>query len=270
MKLAIFIKNKSLAGDSRIATLTGMLLSSGHSIYDLSDGGPVQGDTDIILSVGGDGTFLSAAEIAAPSGVPVAGVNLGRMGFLSENRLDDVPAILAGDFILEDRAMLSARMEGEQPSDGNGHLALNEVCVHRCGAAMLGVDVRIDDQQLPTCWADGLLVATSSGSTAYSLSVGGPICTPDAEVLIIAPIAPHNLNIRPIVVPDNAKIRLSMHSRDDYARITMDNREWTVPTSTMLDIEVAQFSLKRMRRRKSNFISALNSKLFWGEDVRNL
>lgn len=147
--------------------------------------------------------------------------------------------------------------------------ALNEISVHRTGSAVLGVDVTVDGIALPTYWADGLLVATSSGSTAYSLSVGGPICMPEAKVLIIAPIAPHNLNLRPLIVPDSAQIGISIKTRDGQAMFTADNRSEVIGVSSEISVRLAQFSLKRVRLEKSNFIHALRDKLFWGEDVRN-
>jgi NAD+ kinase len=135
---------------------------------------------------------------------------------------------------------------------------------------MLGVDVQIDGIQLPTYWADGLVISTSSGSTAYSLSVGGPIVLPESKVLIISPIAPHNLNIRTLVVPDTSEITLKMHSRDGRFVLTADNRTAEVSEDTMVKVAVAQFSLKRVRLNRSNFINALTEKLFWGEDIRNI
>ena len=135
---------------------------------------------------------------------------------------------------------------------------------------MLGVDVTIDGISLPTYWSDGLLVSTSSGSTAYSLSVGGPIVLPEARVLIIAPIAPHNLNVRPLIVTDSAVIRIRLLSRDETVVLTADNRTVEVSAATELCISLAQFSLKRVQLNRSNFIKALTEKLFWGEDVRNV
>ena len=131
------------------------------------------------------------------------------------------------------------------------------------------VNVTIDGNTLPTYWADGLLVATSSGSTAYSLSVGGPICMPDTKVLIIAPISPHNLNVRPLVVPDTAKITITLQSRDDAVVMTMDNKTVEIDPNWTVEVSVAQFSLKRIRLSKSEFVKALTSRLFWGEDMRN-
>lgn len=134
---------------------------------------------------------------------------------------------------------------------------------------MLGVDVALDGVLLPTYWADGLLVATSSGSTAYSLSVGGPIVVPESKVLIIAPIASHNLNVRPLVVPDTSEIRLGMRSRDEKVMLTMDNRTVEIPAGMTIGVSMARFSLNRVRLDGSHFINALTDKLFWGEDIRN-
>ena len=141
--------------------------------------------------------------------------------------------------------------------------------VHRFGAAMLGVDVCIDGERLPTYWADGLLVATSSGSTAYSLSVGGPIVLPESRVLIVSPISPHNLNVRPLIVPDTSVITLGLHSRDSSVMFTLDNRTVEAAPCLKFRVSMAQFSLKRVRLKGSDFINALTSKLFWGEDIRN-
>ena len=267
MKLALYVKKRSLAGDPRIDALRSSLVSGGFETYDVRSSEDLDASTDVLLSLGGDGTFLSAARIVGDSAVPVLGVNFGRLGFLSEYKPEEVvDALTKGTYTVEDRTLLRTEVEGTDISE----ISLNEMTVHRAGAAMLGVDVAIDGEPLPTCWADGLLVATSSGSTAYSLSVGGPICLPQAEVLIIAPIAPHNLNVRPLVVPHTSRIDLSFHSRNDSVMLTMDNLNAVLPVTSKISVSVAQFSLKTIRLDRSNFIQALRSKLFWGEDVRNL
>lgn len=267
MRLAIYIKKRSLSGDPRIDALRSGLLSGGCDIYDVKAPDDFLPDTDALLSLGGDGTFLSAARIVGDSEIPVLGVNFGRLGFLSEYKAEEVVApLLSRAYTIESRSLLSTCVADGSWSD----ISLNEMTVHRKGAAMLGVDVSIDGESLPTCWADGFLVATSSGSTAYSLSVGGPICTPDARVLVLAPIAPHNLNIRPIVVPETSAVEISFRSRESEIMVTADNRNLVLPVSSRLSVSVAQFSLRRIRLDKSNFIQALKSKLFWGEDVRNL
>ena len=263
MKIAIFTQSPSLRNERRMRTLMEGL--SCMETYDLESGSDLAQDTDVLLSVGGDGTFLSAACIVAGKGIPVLGVNFGRMGFLSEYTVEDViEALKNRTFSIEEREMLQVRVDG-----GESMTALNEVSVTRAGAAMLGVDVTIDGQSLPTYWADGLLVATSSGSTAYSLSVGGPICTPECKVLVISPVAPHNLNVRPLIVPSSSRLRLSLRSRQSQAILSVDNRHMNINCESVLDVSLAQFSLYRVRLSKTNFIGALRSKLFWGEDVRN-
>ena len=270
MNIAIYIGKRDAVADSGIGDLLSRLEAGGCEVRILYEGDMLDGNADMLLSVGGDGTFLSAAKLVAGRDIPVMGVNLGRLGFLSENRPASVAkALLSNDYTIESRAMLQAEIVTGNPEIDGWPYALNEFTVHRSGAAMLGVEASVDGVRLPTYWADGLIISTSSGSTAYSLSSGGPIVLPESKVLIITPIAPHNLNVRPLVVPDSAEITLRMHSRDDKVIFTADNRTAAVPASTELVIRVAQFSLRRVRLNKSNFIDALTEKLFWGEDVRN-
>lgn len=273
MIAALYIGKEGLEEDIRIKELADSLEKGGCSCYRVFKGDALKEGTDLVLSVGGDGTFLSVAMLVADSGIPVVGVNLGRLGFLSENRPEDVAqAILNQEYIVEDRSLLSASLsvQSGNPSVDDWPYALNEVTVHRSGAAMLGVDVCLDGKWLPTYWADGLIVSTSSGSTAYSLSAGGPIVLPQSKVLILAPIAPHNLNIRPLVVPDNSEIRMRMHSRDGRVIFTIDNRTVELPSEAEITVSLARFSLRRVRFNNSDFINALTEKLFWGEDVRNV
>ena len=272
MKIGIYIQNDALRKDAGFRDLAGQLREASYELYDIVSKADIRPDTDLVLSVGGDGTFLSAAQTVADVGIPILGVNFGRLGFLSENRPEAVAqALMEGDFSVEYRTMLNATLKGKNARKDIGLLpyAVNEVSIHRKGVGVLGVNVTVDGNTLPTYWADGLLVATSSGSTAYSLSVGGPICMPDTKVLIIAPIAPHNLNVRPLVVPDTARITISIQSRDDRAVMTMDNKTVEIDPSWTIDIAMAQFSLKRIRLSKSEFVKALTSRLFWGEDMRN-
>ncbi len=258
--------------DARVSSMLGKLGDESFEIYGIRRREDILPETGLVLSVGGDGTFLSASRCVCESGTPILGVNTGRLGFLSEYSPEEAcAALLAGDWDLEDRRLLRTEVSGTALASDPLFCpyTLNEVSVHRSGAALLGVDVAIDGHPLPTYWADGLLIATSSGSTAYSLSVGGPICAPEAKVLIIAPIAPHNLNARPLVVPDTTRISLSTRSRDEGVMLSMDNRNHLVPPSVTLSVKVAQFSLKRVRLKNTSFIKALTTKLFWGEDIRN-
>lgn len=272
MNLGIYARNDSVLEDARLVSMLRRLSDASFAIKRVHDASDLEEGVDMLLSIGGDGTFLSASKRVGDSGIPVLGINLGRLGFLSEYSPEEAcDALLTGRYELEDRGLVRTSVDGTILESGSDFwpYSLNEVCVHRTGAAILGIEVSIDGDPLPAYWADGLLVATSSGSTAYSLSAGGPICSPDAKVLIIAPIAPHNLNVRPLVVPDSAVISISMRSRDDSVQLSMDNRELLLAPSAKLEVGVAQFSLKRVRLGKSNFFKALTTKLFWGEDIRN-
>lgn len=270
MKIAIYIGKKDAEGDNGLKALLQELTQAGYALDIVREGDRLADAYDMLLSVGGDGTFLSATKLIAGRDIPVMGVNLGRLGFLSENRPADIAKdLLGGDYTIENRAMLQAEIVTGNPEIDAWPYALNEFTVHRSGAAMLGISASVDGVNLPTYWADGLIVSTSSGSTAYSLSSGGPIVLPDSKVLIITPIAPHNLNVRPLVVPDSAEISLKMISRDEDVIFTADNRTASIPASSEIVIRVAQFSLRRVRLKRSDFINALTEKLFWGEDVRN-
>ncbi len=272
MNIAIYSRDEGTLSNPRFVSMVETLSKGPFKFYRMKSGEDIRPGTDMIMSVGGDGTFLSASKRVGQTGIPVLGINLGRVGFLSEYSPEEVSEALSeGSYTLENRELLETSINGDIIGTESSFwpYTLNEISVLRCGAAILGIDVSIDGNPLPTYWADGLLVSTSSGSTAYSLSVGGPICVPDSKVLIIAPIAPHNLNVRPLVVPDTTRISISMRSRDDKVTMSMDNRNLLLSASARIDVMVAQFSLKRVRLEKSSFIKALTTKLFWGEDIRN-
>ena len=270
MKLGYYIQKAALEGDSRVEALLRRLEAGGACLYEIHGEGSLQGGTDMALSFGGDGTFLSCARLVCEAGLPILGVNFGRMGFLSETRGEDfVGPLLSGDWRVEERTMLQVSLHGSVP-EGFWPYALNEAGLHRNGPEMLGIDVEIGDWQLPAYWADGLLAATSSGSTAYSLSAGGPICAPEADVMVISPIAPHNLNLRPLVIPWGSRVTMEARARGGTAMLTLDNRSYVIPQGGKVDIFAAPFNLKRVSIGKSNFIDALRSRLFWGQDVRNI
>ena len=272
MKIGYFILKDELRTDARMASLLRDLEEATFEVYEIRSKADVRPDTDLVLSMGGDGTFLSAAHVVADIGLPILGVNFGRIGFLCENRPEAVrKALVEGDFSIEYRTVLNATLKGPEARRTIGMLpySVNEVALHRAGPSVLGIHVSVNGEPLPTYWADGLLVATPSGSTAYSLSVGGPICMPDTKVLVLAPISPHNLNVRPIVISETAKIDISFESRDGKATMSMDNRVEEIQPDWSIHVEMAQFSLKRVRLPESGFVKALTSRLFWGEDMRN-
>ena len=269
MKIAYLIKKNTLVGDPSVLALLDALRSGGEELYDVRPG--LQEGTDLLLSFGGDGTFLSAASIACKAGVPILGINLGRLGFLSENEVNAVAGpILDRSFHIEERSMLQVLFPEGQCPDGFFPYALNEVVVRRQGTGTLALDVTLDSEPLPTYWADGILVSTSSGSTAYSLSVGGPICRPDVDAFILAPIAPHNLNLRPLVLPQGTDFRICGTDRKGAVlALSLDNRDYIIKSGTQVDVTAAPFKLKRAVLGESHFIKALREKLLWGEDVRN-
>ena len=275
--IAVFYRSPELTGTEAYRKLERRLTEAGVELCSVYISEPAEaiaekiGDVrpELIVSLGGDGTFLSAARLAAPLGVPVLGANMGRLGFLSENRPEDVAeAIVSGDYRIENSPILSAEVHSPE-GDVSRFLALNEISVHRSGPAMLGVDASVNENALPTYWADGLIVATGLGSTAYSLSAGGPIAFPDSRVLLVTPIAPHNLNVRPLIIPDTSRIRLSFRSRDPKLALSADNVNFMMSGDSFVNASVAQFSLKRARLRNTGFVDALKTKLYWGEDIRN-
>lgn len=229
-------------------------------------------DIDIFLSFGGDGTLLKSLMFIKDREIPVAGINFGRLGFLTTVKTDDDENVWIDNLInrryeIEHRTMIEIETPG-MPEDFYPK-AVNEITIQRKDSQMLGVEVTIDNYPMPTYWSDGLLISTPTGSTAYSLSIGGPIVTPEAKILIIAPIAPHNLNVRPLVVPDNSEIEIKITSRSDKVLITLDNRGFESDTINSIKIRKSGNHLNYFSLGSKGFIAALNEKLLWGEDKRN-
>ena len=231
----------------------------------------LQQDIDIFLSLGGDGTFLESLTMVRDRQIPIAGINFGRLGFLTTACVEDnnpwIEKLINGDYAIEDRALLHLQKEN-LPEDFYPY-ALNEISIQRMNPSMLEIEIVIDGQPLPKYWSDGILVATATGSTAYSMSVGGPIVTPDSKVLIIAPISPHNLNVRPLIVPHTSTVEISFQGRHPYAHFTVDNRSFNLKAREKVVISKGEFPIKSVSIN-NNFIAALNQKLLWGEDKRNM
>ena len=231
-------------------------------------------DINLFLSLGGDGTFLESLTFIRDRQIPVAGINAGRLGFLTTAQIDGdnswIEKLLSGNYRIEQRCVLSFDVEHPDmlPEDFYKN-ALNEITLQRKSPVMLEISVSVDGKPLPIYYADGILIGSASGSTAYSLSVGGPIVTPDSKVLIIAPIAPHNLNVRPIIVPDTSVIEISYDTRGDDAFLTADNRFYAFPKGEKITISKSSTPLNSISINNS-FIEALNQKLLWGEDKRNM
>ena len=227
---------------------------------------------DFIFSVGGDGTFLHSVLNIRNFDIPVVGVNSGRLGFLadiSENQISEaLTNIFKQKFSIIERSMLQIDFEGRDNLDFN--FALNEITVLKTDtSSMINVSVFVNNELLNNYWADGLIVSTPTGSTAYSLSVGGPILTPDSENFIIAPLAPHNLAIRPIVVPDNSEITLKVEGRGTHFLTSLDFRSVAVELTTIIKVKKANFKLKTLQLPEQPFFNTLRNKLMWGIDKRN-
>jgi len=229
-------------------------------------------DNEFIFSVGGDGTFLQSVLNIRNFSIPVIGVNSGRLGFLADISDDQVNEALKNIFSKKykviERSMLEVSFSNRENFDFN--YALNEMTVLKSdNASMLNVKAYLDGEFLNNYWADGLIIATPTGSTAYSLSVGGPILTPDSENFIITPIAPHNLTIRPLVVPDNSEIELRVEGRGANFLTSLDSRSIALEFSTSVKIKKAGFKLKTLQLPDQPFFFTLRNKLMWGADRRN-
>ena len=233
----------------------------------------IVGKTDIVISVGGDGTFLETVGIVRDSGIPVLGVNTGRLGFLASTHQDEIKEVLQHiqeeKFRLQSRSVLT--LETNEKLFGDDNFALNELTIHKKDtSSMITIHSYIGDLFLNSYWADGLIVATPTGSTAYSLSCGGPIIVPGSKSHVITPIAPHNLNVRPIVVPDDRTIRLRIEGRGaEEFLCTLDSRSVTIDSSVELTIRKAHFELNIIQTENQNFLNTIRNKMMWGLDGRN-
>jgi NAD+ kinase len=229
------------------------------------------GNAEFMFSIGGDGTFLQSVAIVRDYGIPIIGINTGRLGFLAnispENIEKSLDAIFNGEYIVEHRTLASLSLsEGELSGFS---CALNEVSVQKKYSTMITIHVYLNDILLNSYWADGLVISTPTGSTAYSLSLGGPIVTPDSGNFIISPMAPHNLTIRPVVVPDNNVIKLVVDSSDSSFILTLDSRSEIFGTELEIRIRRADFTIKTIRIEGNTFYDNLRNKLLWGADKRN-
>jgi len=228
-------------------------------------------DTHFLVSVGGDGTFLNSIHIIRDSGIPVVGINTGRLGFLAHITGDDlqqsVEKLLTGQLPVEERTLIHATIDG-QPADSFPY-ALNDMVIQKSAGGMITVHTWSDDEFLNSYWADGLIVSTPTGSSAYSLSVGGPIVAPDSQNFIISPIAAHNLNVRPLVIPDHVTLRLKAECRDRnrHFSLSLDSRSVECVSGAEIELKRANFKVKIVK--SGSFYTTLRNKLMWGVDKRN-
>lgn len=232
----------------------------------------VKGNIDIMLSVGGDGTFLETATIIRDTGIPILGINTGRLGFLASTSKDNIKAALQdikdNKYRLQTRSLL--QLVTDEGLFGEDNFALNELTVHKKEtSSMITIHTYIGDLYLNSYWADGLIISTPTGSTAYSLSCGGPIIVPGALDYVITPIAPHNLNVRPVVVPDSREIRLKIEGRGRDFLCSLDSRSVTIDSAIELTVKKANFEINVIQTEGQNFLNTIRNKMMWGLDRRN-
>ena len=227
---------------------------------------------DMALSIGGDGTFLSTAARIGKKGIPILGINTGRLGFLADVPNDEIipalNAVLDSKFIVEERSLLSV-----ETSDGETFeypFALNEVSVlKQDSSSMMSITTSMNGQMVHTYHADGLIISTPTGSTAYSMSVGGPLAIPQTQNFILSPIASHSLNVRPLIIPDSWTIELEVHSRSLCYLVAIDGRSKVLDQTTKLRITKADYTIKTIKQLNHTFFDTLKNKLMWGVDKRN-
>jgi NAD+ kinase len=244
----------------------GQSLASFSSYHDLKSG------FDMAFSIGGDGTFIKTVGFIRDSGVPIVGINTGRLGFLAnitpEKIEETMEMVRDKRYTFQKRSLI--RIHTEDDLFGDDNLALNELTLHKKDtASMITVHASLDGNYLNSYWADGLIVGTPTGSTAYNLSCGGPIVTPGCQIHILTPIAPHNLNVRPMVVPDHLPIKLSVEGRERKYLISLDANTKSIPQGSEVLVQKAEFMINVVRFDDTSFLDTIRNKMSWGMDKRN-
>lgn len=247
-------------------------IDEGYEFKLFNDAEEIKNNIDILFSFGGDGTILDSVPLIRDSGIPVLGINTGTLGFLAsvspQFSSEAVNNIIIGNYTIEQRSLI-------QIKDDNGafngiNYALNEISICRKdNGSLLVVEVYIDDSLLNTYWADGIILATPTGSTAYSMSVGGPIMTPNADSFLITPIAAHNLSVRPVVIPDKSVVKVKVNGRNDKFALGLDSRIVTADKSMDIEIKKTDFTFNMINMPDKNFFETIRKKLLWGNDLRN-
>jgi NAD+ kinase len=292
MNIAIYGRNFGTQFNGQVQALFDRLIASGAHLYiyesffqflntriklqktvcSFKNHTEIRANVDFLISIGGDGTLLDTISLVRDSGIPVIGFNTGRMGFLSSISMDDteeaISALTEKKYTIEQRGML--RLESKSNVFGEVNYALNELTIHKKdSASMMLIHASINGEYLNSYWADGLIISTPTGSTAYSLSCGGPLMMPDSENFVITPIAPHNLNVRPMVISDKSKIELKIEGRNSHYLAALDSRSATIKAEEELSIVKEDFGLNLIRIKDLSFLRTLRNKLMWGMDLRN-
>ena len=222
---------------------------------------------DFVISIGGDGTILRSANEIGELSIPIIGLNKGRLGFLANSPIEIIDSIIEkitnSNYRISERTIIQVEFEGKTKN------ALNEISISRKNTtSLITIDTKLNDQYLNTYWADGLIISTPTGSTGYSLSCGGPIIMPDSKNLVLTPIAPHNLNARPLVISDNKKIEISINGRENEYFVSADSQIFSVNIESKINISKAPYFLKMVEFEEDSYINTLREKLMWGKDKR--
>ncbi len=229
---------------------------------------------DLLISIGGDGTILKAATFVRDSGIPILGVNAGRLGFLAKVQKENIGTflqiVLEKKHTISKRTLLSLVTSPNNSINSDLNFAMNEITISRKDTtSMITIEAYLNGEYLNSYWADGLIISTPTGSTGYSLSCGGPVLTPDVKSLVITPVAPHNLNARPLVIPDDTEIKLIVSGREENYLISLDSRISSISNNSELTIRKTPFKINMVEIPEETFLKTLRNKLLWGEDKRN-
>lgn len=238
----------------------------------LNDGDEIRGVIDAFITLGGDGTLLDMVSVIRDSCIPVIGINFGRLGFLASVNKNDIAAaihaVVNKQYTFDCRGLLS--IEAEFNPFGRDNFALNDITIHkRDDSAMITTNMFLDGEYLNSYWGDGLIIATATGSTAYSLSCGGPIIFPESNSIVVTPVSPHNLNVRPIVLPESSVLSFEVESRGNNYILSRDSRTELVDKPMRFTVKKASFELNLIRLNNESYLSTLRNKLLWGLDARN-
>ncbi len=271
MKIALYIafQNKSSIDCSK--EIIDLISDNNQLVVDSNES--IDSDIDFVFAVGGDGTILRSITYVKDSDIPILGVNTGRLGFLTsvqkESISDAISNIKNNKFSIIKRTVLKVNLSSSNNPFPNYPYALNEVTIQRKDStSLLNISCQINDKYLTNYWSDGLIISTPTGSTGYSLSNGGSIASPESNVILLNPIAPHNINMRSLVIPDNSNIKLNIEG-DNEINLSVDSRMYSISSSNQIEILKSSFSIKTIKFDDDNFYKRLREKLFWGQDMRN-
>ena len=263
--------NNQLIVDSKLKNEIDKNRSDNLIFFDSNDS--IDSDIDFVFAVGGDGTILRSITYVKDSDIPILGVNTGRLGFLTsvqkESISDAISNIKNNKFSVIKRTVLKVNLSSSNNPFSNYPYALNEVTIQRKDStSLLNISCQINDKYLTNYWSDGLIISTPTGSTGYSLSNGGSIVSPESNVILLNPIAPHNINMRSLVIPDNSNIKIDIEG-DNEINLSLDSRIYSINSSNQIEILKANFTIKTIKFDDDNFYKRLREKLFWGQDMRN-